>query len=243
MSATLTASECPATPQVVSSRVAKWYDMVNGVASLGRDKVWRRQAVRPLATTEPIDVLDLCCGTGTMTQPLQRWCPNASVIGVDINAEMLAVAQRRRGRAYRELVRGSAERLVLADSSVDVVVLALAFHDLPDPLTSMRELRRVLRPGGRLLCLELTLPDSPVIRRRYVRLLTGLAALRDWLRLGQLGHVIDEVLSTPPDAHLQGIVNKAGFELRARRTHDRGLATSYLFALRPQQPGPVKGPS
>lgn len=235
MSRTVTVSQRPSTPQDVFSMVARYYDTMNTLASLAADRRWRSDAARAVATTEPIDVLDLCCGTGAMGESLLRWCPAARIVGVDANEAMLDVAARRRGCHYTRLVQGAAESLDLPALSVDLTVLAFGFHDLHQPGEAMRRVAGALRPGGRFLALELTLPDDPASRRRYVRGLTVAAAARNRLGAARAGHVIDEILGTPPHAHLIEEVEAAGFHFLRRRSHARGLATSYLFRKAPRK--------
>lgn len=233
MSDTVMGSQRPATPQDVFSIVARYYDTMNTVASLGQDRRWRSAAARTVATTEPLDVLDLCCGTGAMGESLTRWCPAARIVGVDANGAMLDVAARRRGRHYTRLTRVEAERLQLPPSSVDLVVLAFGFHDLVRAAEAMQQVSTALRPGGRFLGLELTLPDDPTTRRRYTRALTVAAKVRDRLGANRAGHVIDEVLGTPPHAHLMDTVEAAGLIPLRRWSHAGGVATSYLFRKAP----------
>lgn len=232
---TMSGSQRPSTPQDVFSTVAGYYDRMNALASLGADRRWRSEAARPLATTEPIDVLDLCCGTGAMGESLRRWCPAARIVGVDANAAMLDVAARRRGAHYTRLARTEAESLELPPSSIDLAVLAFGFHDLGRPAEAMERVAAALRPGGRLLGLELTLPDGSTARGHYVRALTAAAGLRDRLGVRRAGHVIDEILATPPHSHLIGTVEAAGFHRLHQRSHGYGMATSYLFRKAPRR--------
>lgn len=221
-------SERNATPQDIFTRLASRYDMINAIASLGQDRRWRCEAATRLCAEDPSTVIDLCCGTGTMGKALRRVLPAARLIGVDLNPAMLAVARERTLGVYAETHMASAAAIPMADSSADSVVISLGFHDLDSPRAVLSEIRRVLRPGGSLLLLELSHPVKPRTRRTYLRLLRTLALLRDRVGLHHLGHVVDEIISTPPDDYLWHLVSEAGFLKSGQTAHGGGLMTSYL---------------
>ena len=221
-------SRRPATPQEVFTRFASRYDRMNSIASLGKDRKWRAQAARQLSGFPMRTVLDLCCGTGAMGDILRRQLPGCRLIGMDVNEAMLRVARCRQAKVYDMIVKARAEQIPLGTDSVDAVVISLGFHDLADPGAALAEIERVLRPGGGLLLLELTLPEQAARRALYVGALSVAAGLRDRLGLSQAGHVIDEVLRTPPHDHLERLVDAAGVDRVGRTAHGGGLMTSYL---------------
>jgi demethylmenaquinone methyltransferase/2-methoxy-6-polyprenyl-1,4-benzoquinol methylase len=169
--------------------IAPSYDLNNRVHSWGRDQAWRRAAVK-VAEVRPSDVVvDVACGTGDFSLAFAD-AGAARVVGIDFTFNMLAVAgkkgqgPRARGRADGDLRAfplpsgpqpldlpsyhaGDAMRLPLADASADVVSIAFGIRNVADPAKAIREFFRVLRPGGRLIILEFSLPTNPVMRGLY----------------------------------------------------------------------------
>jgi demethylmenaquinone methyltransferase / 2-methoxy-6-polyprenyl-1,4-benzoquinol methylase len=155
-------------------RIAPRYDFVNRVLSLGLDRRWRRRVVRtlglgPKATRESAAwfgerprVLDVATGTGDLAIEIAHACPGASVIGLDPSANMLAVAKAKleaRGLADRvSLVEGDALALPQQNCEIDAATIAFGIRNVPDRPRALRELARVVRPGGRIAVLELGEP-------------------------------------------------------------------------------------
>jgi demethylmenaquinone methyltransferase / 2-methoxy-6-polyprenyl-1,4-benzoquinol methylase len=154
--------------QRMFDRVAPRYDLANTIFSLGQDKPWRQAAAKATRLAPGELAVDVACGTGALTRELARLTPQAVVVGMDFSQEML-------GRAgHGRYVVGDAIRLPLPDSSADVVTIAFGLRNLPEPARGLLELRRVLRPGGRLVVCEFSSPVVPVFREVYRRYLTRL---------------------------------------------------------------------
>ncbi|MSR69823.1 MAG: bifunctional demethylmenaquinone methyltransferase/2-methoxy-6-polyprenyl-1,4-benzoquinol methylase UbiE [Phycisphaerales bacterium] len=148
--------------------IAHAYDLNNRIHSFGLDQYWRRAAVRLAAPLSGAAVLDVACGTGDLTIAFVRGGA-AHVIGLDYTPAMLdharAKAARGRGRiAGIQYIEGDAQQLPYPDGSFDVVSIAFGIRNVADPQRAIREFRRVLRPGGRLVVLEFSEPSSPVVR-------------------------------------------------------------------------------
>ncbi len=164
-------------------RIAPRYDRLNRVLSLGSDLAWRRRAVALARLGLGERALDVGVGTGDFSFALLRASdPSASVVGVDISPGMLVRSTRRalrEGYAGRyRAVLGSAESLPLPDRSVDRVVAGFVIRNVGRIPRALAELRRVLRPGGRLVILDLYTPQDARIRalhRAYARLFPRLA--------------------------------------------------------------------
>jgi demethylmenaquinone methyltransferase/2-methoxy-6-polyprenyl-1,4-benzoquinol methylase len=153
-------------------RVAPRYDLANTVFSLGQDRSWRRAAARAAGLAPGELALDVACGTGALTRELAASAPGATVVGLDFSWEMV-----RRGPAPGAgpaYLVGDALALPLRDASADVVTIAFGLRNLPEPGLGLLELRRVLRPGGRLVVCEFSQPVVPVFREVYRRYLTRL---------------------------------------------------------------------
>jgi demethylmenaquinone methyltransferase/2-methoxy-6-polyprenyl-1,4-benzoquinol methylase len=143
-------------------RIAARYDFVNRVLSLGLDQRWRRRVVRSLNLGERPRVLDVATGTGDLAIEIARARPSATVIGLDPSSGMLGVARQKlekRGLADRvQLVVGDAQELPQQNCEVDAATIAFGIRNVPDRGKALRELARVVRPGGRVAVLELGEP-------------------------------------------------------------------------------------
>ncbi len=136
-------------------RIAPVYDVMNRVMTVGLDRRWRRRTVRAVVT--PGDrVLDACCGTGDLAVlAVER---GATVVGLDFSEPMLERARRKSSAV--EWLRGDLLALPLEDESFDAAVIGFGVRNVDDLDAGLRELRRVLKPGGRLGILEITQPSG-----------------------------------------------------------------------------------
>jgi demethylmenaquinone methyltransferase/2-methoxy-6-polyprenyl-1,4-benzoquinol methylase len=147
-------------------RIARRYDLCNRVLSLGLDRSWRRRAVRALqlAPGARPRVLDVATGTGDLAIDIARACRGAEVIGLDPSTGMLEVAVQkieRRGLGRRVmLIAGDAQRLPFGSCELDAAAMAFGIRNVPDRGAALRELARVVRPGGRIAVLELGEPSG-----------------------------------------------------------------------------------
>ena len=148
-------------------KIAARYDMMNRVLSFGMDKGWRRRTVKALALGAKPHVLDLATGTGDLAIEIARRVPGSTVIGIDPSSQMLAIAEKKvakRGLAERVTFQvGDAQALPLANCSVDAATIAFGIRNVPDRVKGLRELARVVRPGGRICVLELGEPQKGVM--------------------------------------------------------------------------------
>lgn len=144
--------------------VAPTYDRLNRIMTAGLDRRWRRRAVRELSTSNfQLSILDVACGTGDLTLDLLR--RGHRVTGVDLSEQMLALARRKAEAARFQLA--DAEALPFADASFDAVTCAFGIRNFVHLEKGLDEMLRVLKPGGRLVLLELATPDSPLLRPLY----------------------------------------------------------------------------
>lgn len=157
----------PTYVRTMFDRISRVYDLTNRVLTVGMDGRWRDFAARQVALRSGERALDLGCGTGDMAIAIARRSPpDTQVVGVDFSEGMLAVGReklRRLGLSERiQLQQGDGQGLDFADGAFDVVCSAWVVRNLSDILAGFREMRRVTRPGGRVVCLEMSHPYNPI---------------------------------------------------------------------------------
>ena len=147
-------------------RIAHRYDLVNTVLSGGTDGGWRRRAARATALPDGGSALDVACGSGKLTAELARIAgPRGRVIGLDFSPQMLEVARRDHPRI--EFVEGDALKLPFDDASFDASTIAFGLRNLAEPVKGLREMLRVVRPGGRAVVLEFVHPPAGLVGGAY----------------------------------------------------------------------------
>jgi demethylmenaquinone methyltransferase/2-methoxy-6-polyprenyl-1,4-benzoquinol methylase len=144
--------------------IASRYDLANHLLSCGIDFYWRKRAAEIVAGWRPHTIVDLATGTGDLALTLQRKIPNADVVGADFSEEMLAIAKR---KGVRQTILADAMRLPFAEAAVDCVTVAFGLRNMEDYGGALREMSRVLKPGGHLLVLEFSLPTMSILRAPY----------------------------------------------------------------------------
>ena len=147
--------------------IARTYDRLNRVMTLGLDRRWRRRAVKEVVSGQQpvVNVLDVACGTGDMcVELLKRGC---TVTGVDLSEEMLAIAKVKGERLKVKVEVADAENLPFEEESFDGVTCAFGVRNFVHLEKGLSEMLRVLKPGGRMVILELATPDSKLIRPFY----------------------------------------------------------------------------
>ncbi len=158
------APDAPARARAVGAMfdaIARRYDLLNRLMSAGQDGRWRRLAVAALAGLPPGPVLDLGAGTGDLALALRRGVPGRDVVGLDLSVGMLRVGRAKlaaRGERRVHLVRGDVLRLPFPDAAFAGAATAFTLRNVADLGAALREVRRVLRPGGAFACLEITRP-------------------------------------------------------------------------------------
>jgi demethylmenaquinone methyltransferase/2-methoxy-6-polyprenyl-1,4-benzoquinol methylase len=171
------------------------YELVAAALSFGQDPRWRRAMVAAVDAAPGERVLDVATGTGLVARALVRRY-QCEVVGIDQSREMLAQARQRLARetglaARIGLQEGEAEHLPFADRSFDHLTFTYLLRYVEDPAATLRELARVVRPGGRIASLEFAVPPNPLWRaawRLYTQLglpLLGRAVSREWAYTGR----------------------------------------------------------
>jgi len=198
------------------------YDRYAALLSFGQDPRWRRFLVSRLDVGPTDTVLDVATGTGAVARELiaRKGC---AVVGLDQSPEMLAEARRRLG-ADVELVEGTAEHLPFGDASFDALTFTYLLRYVGDPAATLRELARVVRPGGTVASLEFALPRGPwrPLWELYVRAVipaAGRAIDPGWRRVGRfLGSSIRDFYARWPEDRVLRAWRDAGIDdVRSRR--------------------------
>lgn len=148
--------------QQMFSEIAPSYDLLNRVLSAGVDRSWRVGAVRAALEKRPKRILDLATGTGDIALLLKKLAPDAEIVGGDFAQPMLELARQKARRSGLEIpfVEADALALPFADSSFEAVTIAFGFRNFADYNRALRELYRVIAPGGRLVILEFPPPPQ-----------------------------------------------------------------------------------
>lgn len=143
--------------------IAHAYDRNNRLHSFGRDQAWRKKTVKAAKITPTDAVLDVACGTGDLSL-LFAQAGAKRVVGLDYTAEMLDIAREKKAHERIEYVQGDAQALPFEGDTFDALSIAFGLRNVGDPNTALREFKRVLKPGGRLLILEFSEPGFAPIR-------------------------------------------------------------------------------
>ncbi|WP_341778867.1 demethylmenaquinone methyltransferase [Levilactobacillus sp. HBUAS70063] len=156
------------TVQHLFDQIAPQYDQMNSVISLGTHRLWRQHVMTAMAVRPGDFALDLCCGTGDWTLALAHAVgPAGRVVGLDFSPVMIREAQRKvhaadlTGRIT--LRQGDAMHLPYPDNSFNVVTIGFGLRNVPDANQVLREMARVVKPGGQVVCLETSQPTNPLV--------------------------------------------------------------------------------
>lgn len=202
------------------SAIARWYDLNNTVLSLGLHHAWKRQAVALTQAKAGNTVLDLCAGTcdlaillGDTVRPIGR------VTACDLNAEMLEIGRRKvakRGYGDRiTCVLGNAESLQFESNTFDALTVAFGLRNVTHLDQALAEMYRVLRPGGRAVCLEFSQPTSAAFRKAYdFYSFTLLPRIGTWIardRTGVYQYLPDSIRNFPAQERFAAMWRETGF--------------------------------
>ncbi len=198
------------------AEIAPTYDRLNHLLSVNIDKRWRRLVGQKLADVlarPDARVLDLCCGTADLTLELASQAPHARIIGCDFCHPMLVLGNDKIP-SQASLIEGDALRLPFADASFDAVTNAFGLRNLEQVESGLREIQRVLKPGGRVAILEFSRPIFPLLRAAFgfyfTKILPRIGALVSGSRQAYT-YLPASVSQFPDQKRLAEMMRDAGF--------------------------------
>ncbi|MCD6319179.1 MAG: ubiquinone/menaquinone biosynthesis methyltransferase [Candidatus Desulfofervidaceae bacterium] len=161
-------------------QITRYYDFLNSLLSLGIDHYWRWRAVKELVNSSLLGdnkevFLDLCAGTLPLSRALKRWTPfQGKIVALDFAQPMLVYGRKKWRDKDVWPVAGDALCLPLRDNSIDAVMVAFGVRNFTNRLAGLKEILRVLKPGGRALILEFSHPFNPFLKEIYFTYLNHL---------------------------------------------------------------------
>ncbi len=155
----------------VFENIYKNYDKMNSIISFQQHKRWRKLTMDKMKVQTGQTALDVCCGTGDWTVSLAEAVGETGrVYGLDFSENMLKIAEdkvRENRLRQVELIHGNAMDLPFGDNTFDFVTIGFGLRNVPDYMQVLKEMHRVLKPGGMAVCLETSQPTTPVFRQIY----------------------------------------------------------------------------
>ena len=208
----------------VFDRVARRYDLMNDLMSAGVHRIWKDMVAARLNPQPGEVVIDCAGGTGDMAQrfarlaraaQLRRGGPDAAVHVVDYNAEMITAGRQRGWAPEITWAVGDAQRLPLPDACADAYVIAFGIRNVTDIDQALREARRVLKPGGRFLCLEFSRPVTEALQKAYdAYSFKVIPAVGGWVAGDREAYqyLVESIRRFPDQARFADMMRAAGFD-------------------------------
>ncbi|HZH61578.1 MAG TPA: demethylmenaquinone methyltransferase [Metabacillus sp.] len=219
----------------VFEKIYENYDQMNSVISFQRHKAWRKETMKRMNVKKGQTALDVCCGTGDWSIALAEAVgPEGSVIGLDFSQNMLKVGHQKveqLGLKNVNLVHGNAMQLPFEDHSFDFVTIGFGLRNVPDYMQVLKEMNRVLKPGGKAVCLETSQPNLPVFKQffylyfRYIMPLFGKVFAKSYSEYSWLQ---ESARDFPGMTELAKMFKEAGFIDIQVKAFTGGVAAMHL---------------
>jgi demethylmenaquinone methyltransferase/2-methoxy-6-polyprenyl-1,4-benzoquinol methylase len=228
--------EKPALVRGVFDRVARRYDLMNDLMSAGVHRIWKDMTAARLNPQPGETIVDCAGGTGDISQRLaklargaqkRRGGPDPRIMVVDYNAEMVAAGRDRGLDPAIAWCVGDAQALPLPDGCADAYVIAFGIRNVTDIPSALREARRVLKPGGRFLCLEFSHPQADALARVYdaysfkVIPWVGEVVAKD---RGSYQYLVESIRRFPDQKRFVRMIEDAGFRRAGYTDFSGGVA-------------------
>lgn len=219
----------------VFQSIYKKYDVMNSVISFQRHKAWRKDTMKRMNVQSGNRALDLCCGTADWTIALAEAVgSNGQVIGLDFSENMLKIAKEKIDSLQlkqAQLVLGNAMDLPYESNSFDFITIGFGLRNVPDYMQVLREMYRVVKPGGKVVCLETSQPTIPVFKQLYffyfkrVMPLFGKMFAKSYKEYSWLQ---ESTMSFPNREKLAQMFEEAGFENVTVKPYSGGVAAMHM---------------
>ncbi len=212
------------------SQISDRYVVTNHVLSLGIDILWRRRVARIVRDLRPTKILDLATGSGDLAQEMARLCPGVQIVGADFCAPMLEIA-RQRNVPGLELIEADAMNLPFETGRFDVLTVAFGLRNMASWPDAVREMARVLQPGGHLVVLDFSLPTLPLFRPLYRFYLHQVMPKIAGLITGQRAafeYLSNSVEAFPSGPAMCSLLNENGLEAATSQPLHGGIASIYV---------------
>lgn len=215
-------------------RIAFRYDLLNRVLSFGIDKSWRKKALKKLKSLKPTSILDVATGTGDVAILEASTFPDAKITGLDLSRKMLDLAEKKviqKNLNHRiHLIKGDSEALPFDEGIFDAVTVAFGVRNFENLEAGLKEMNRVLRPGGKTVILEFSMPEKfPVKQFYYFYFKNILPTLGGWLSGDSkaYSYLPDSVAAFPSGDNFLTILKNAGFKETKADKLMFGIASIY----------------
>jgi demethylmenaquinone methyltransferase/2-methoxy-6-polyprenyl-1,4-benzoquinol methylase len=211
----------------VFEAVAARYDLMNDLMSMGIHRLWKRTLVRMAAPAPGQFIVDLAGGTGDVAALMAA--PDRRVTVCDPSLPMMEVG-RARGHANVEWLEGTGERIPLPDASVDTITIAFGIRNVTRVEDALAEALRVLRPGGRFLCLEFSRPYAPVRPFYDLFSFVVIPRLGAWIARAPeaYGYLVESIRRFPDQRAFKSMMEQAGFAEVHYRNLSFGIACIHV---------------
>lgn len=219
----------------VFEKIYKKYDSMNSIISFQRHKAWRKDVMKRMNVKQGAKALDVCSGTGDWSIALaEATGKNGEVIGLDFSENMLKVAKEKRnqqGLDQLTFVHGNAMALPYEDESFDYVTIGFGLRNVPDYLTVLKELYRVVKPDGIVVCLETSQPTLFGFRQlyyfyfRFIMPLIGRIFAKSYQEYAWLH---ESAKDFPDKNELKDMFKQAGFKDVKVKSYTGGVAAMHM---------------
>ena len=215
--------------------IAPTYDKLNHIMSLNIDRVWRRRVMRIVRRAKAHKIMDVATGTGDLAIAMAKRVDRTQILGVDLSEEMLAVARRKVEKQGLEerimLEKGDAENLdMVASESIDAATVAFGVRNFENIERGLSEIYRTLKPGGKLVVLEFSMPKNRLVRWVYSqyahRLLPRIGGMISKDKKAYT-YLPDSVEEFPAPERFAEVLRSVGFTRVKTRSQSFGIAYIY----------------
>ncbi|TMN20682.1 demethylmenaquinone methyltransferase [Lentibacillus cibarius] len=219
----------------VFEKIYDRYDSMNAIISFQRHKAWRKDVMKQMNVQKGAKALDVCCGTGDWSISLAEAAGNSgAVIGLDFSDNMLSVArEKNRNLEYKQLsfIQGNAMELPFESNSFDYVTIGFGLRNVPDYMRVLKEMYRVVKPGGKVVCLETSQPTMIGFRQgyylyfRFIMPLLGKLFAKSYQEYAWL---YESAKNFPDKKKLKQMFYRAGFNYVKVKHYTGGVAAMHM---------------